>query len=174
MVAAEIHCTDRGIVIPPRRFPITCPFSSGSVIHHCHADLTCRSPAKLGTIFLWLVPPHPPRCAGCSRRGASGVTCGAAPGAPRASLLDTLLLRPRDPTPPAASAAAAAAAAARGSQGPGAEPCPPRSCAHRAVPLATGGCCRDTGAAPAGARPWIAPGRAAVPPRHERGVRGRS
>lgn len=66
----------------------------------CHTDLTCRSPTKLGTIFLWLVPPHPPRCAGCSRRGASGVTCGAAPASLLGELLrHTLRLWPERPDP---------------------------------------------------------------------------
>lgn len=66
----------------------------------CHTDLTCRSPTKLGTIFLWLVPPHPPRCAGCSRRGASRVTCGAAPASLLGELLrHTLRLWPERPDP---------------------------------------------------------------------------
>lgn len=33
MVAAEIYCHDR-IVILPRWFPTTCPFSFGNAIHH--------------------------------------------------------------------------------------------------------------------------------------------
>lgn len=119
MVAAEIYCNDRGIVIVPGQFPITCPFT----LPHT-SDM--RSPTKLSTIFLRLVPPHPPR-----RRGVSGVTCGAALGAPPASPLSKLRATrcaygPRAPTPPAA-------AAARGSRGPGAELCPSRGCARRAV-----------------------------------------
>lgn len=132
----------------------------------CHTDLTCRSPTKLGTIFLWLVPPHPPRCAGCSRRGASRVTCGAAPASLLGELLrHTLRLWPERPDP---SCCCCCCCALRGAV-PGGELCPPRSRAHRAAPRAAGGCCRETGSAAAGARPWIA----AVPLRHERGARGR-
>lgn len=60
MVAAEICCTAREIVIFPRLFSITSPFSFGIVDPPVwHTGLTRRHPVKLRTIFPWLVLPYP-------------------------------------------------------------------------------------------------------------------
>ncbi|XP_041253432.1 NADH-quinone oxidoreductase subunit I 2-like [Onychostruthus taczanowskii] len=85
------------------------------------------SPTTLGAIFLWPVPPHPPRCVGAHAAGRAGLPAGLRPALRRPpSSASCVAARraygPRDPTLLPLPAA------------PGA---PARSCARReAVPAA--------------------------------------